>query len=96
MSPQLIIAVLCILSGLLMLNKYSVGEFGISQPLVELPIGRKVPLDAQVAGISGRLLAATLSVGLAGGLVLFGIKKRLLPFFVGFTDWVVVWALVRF
>ncbi|MEA3312367.1 MAG: PTS sugar transporter subunit IIC [candidate division WOR-3 bacterium] len=226
MSPQLTIAVLCILSGVLMLDKYSFGEFGVSQPLVaasvlgfaagdfvsgallgvllqpvwllQLPIGRKVPLDAQAAGISGavafftmrilanpafeaaalaaivvaaaasvwggwfdryvrrlngvlarrleqishrrrllflhiaaldisflrgvllallaagigivilpllkllplisleRLFAATLSVGLASGLVLFGIKKRLLPFFVGFTAWVVVWALVRF
>jgi len=160
-NPQLIIAVLCVLSGLLMLDKYSVGEFGVSQPLVELPIGRKVPLDAQAAGISGavafftmrilanpveqithrrrllflhiaaldiaflhgvllallaagtgivilplfkflslipleRLLAATLSVGLASGLVLFGIKKRLAPFFVGFAAWVVVWAPVRF
>lgn len=209
-----------------MLDKYSVGEFGVSQPLVaasllgfaagefvsgallgvllqsvwllQLPIGRKVPLDAQAAGISGavafftmkilanpafetaalaaivvaaaagiwggwldryvrrlngvlakrlervshrrqllflhvaaleiafmrgallallaagaglillpllrflpsvpleRLLAATLSIGLASGLVLFGIRKRLAPLLVGFTTWVVVWALVRF
>jgi len=33
-NPQLIIAVLCVLSGLLMLDKYSVGEFWVSQPLV--------------------------------------------------------------
>lgn len=218
--------VVCIISGVLMLDKYSLGEFGISQPLVsasvlgfaagdftsgvllgvllqplwlvELPIGRKVPLDAQAAGISGaavffsmrllaspplesallvsilvaaaaswwggwldvwsrkineklamrmeratqkrhllfihvaalevsflrgmalaafavligaavlpllslvplipvqRLLAATLSIGLAGGLVLFGLKKRLIPAVVGFAAWVVVWVLVRF
>jgi PTS system mannose-specific IIC component len=217
---------MCILSGLLILDKYSFGEFGVSQPLVsasllgfaagdffsgvllgvllqpvwlvELPIGRKVPLDAQAAGISGAvafftmrilgnpsfecaalasivvataaslwggfldtylrrlngilakrlervnhrrqllylhiaaldaafmrgvflalvaavtgililplldmipripldwLLAATLSIGLTGALVLFGLKKRLIPFFVGFAAWVVVWALVRF
>lgn len=226
MSAQLTIVVMCILSGLLILDKYSFGEFGVSQPLVsasvlgfaagdfisgvllgvllqpvwlvELPIGRKVPLDAQAAGISGAvafftmrilgnpsferaallsivvataaslwggfldtylrglngilakrlervnhrrqvlyihiaaldaafmrgvflaivaavigililplldmipripldwLLAATLSIGLTGALVLFGLKKRLIPFFVGFAAWVVVWALVRF
>jgi PTS system mannose-specific IIC component len=225
-SAQLTIVVMCILSGLLMLDKYSFGEFGVSQPLisasllgfaagdfisgallgvllqpvwlVELPIGRKVRLDAQAAGISGAvafftmrilgnpsfesaavasivvataasiwggfldtclrrlngilakrleqvkhrrqllylhiaaldaafvrgvflalvaavigilirplldmipnvpldwLLAATLSIGLTGALVLFGLKKRLIPFFAGFAAWVIVWALVRF
>lgn len=222
------IVVLCLISGVLLVDKYSFGEFGISQPLVsasilgfacgdfaagvllgvllqpiwliELPIGRKVPLDAQAAGISGavtfftlriaasvsvetgafvsllvaalaslwggwfdflgrringvlagriervrslrellvihiaaldiaflrgvmvaavsigiaylilpivmldllphipltRLLAATLSIGLAGGLVLFGSKKRWIPVAAGFASWVVVWLLVRF
>ncbi len=225
MNPALTIAIMCLLSGLLMLDKYSIGEFGVSQPLVaapvlgyaagdftsgvllglllqpvwliQLPIGRKIPLDVQAAGISGtvaffsmrmlgnarfefaalaaiavaaaaslyggwldgygrklngifarrlervtrrrellflhvaaldvaflrgvilavvaagagaailpllkwiplvpldRLLAATFSIGLAGALVIFGIKKQLIPFFAGFAAWVIVWALVR-
>lgn len=222
------IIVMCLLSGLLMLDKYSLGEFGISQPLVsasiigfsagsflpgvilgvllqpvwliELPIGRKVPLDAQGAGISGavafftlkliadprfevcafialivagaasiwggwldklarqmngklvkklehirnrrklmfvhfaalnitfvrgvlmaalavavaiavlplieaglvpviareRLLIATLSIGLASGLMLFGIKQRIIPFLVGFAAWIILWVFIRF
>jgi len=220
------IAVMCVLAGLLMLDKYSLGEFGVSQPLVvapilgfaagdfhagvllgvllqpvwlvELPVGRRMGLDAQAAGISGavaffvmrgrvgfeqamlaavlvaagaslwggwldrlqrhlngalarraerartrrglffihaaalelaflrgvvlavlaagvgfvllpvlrldimpgipvnRLLAATMSIGLAGALVLFGVKKRIIPVLAGFASWVVVWVLVRF
>jgi len=226
MNPGLTIAVICTISGLLMLDKYSIGEFGISQPLVasaligfaagdfhsgvilglllqpvwliELPIGRRIPLDAQAAGISGavtffslrvlsntgfevaaiaailvaagaslwgglldhlarringvlarkmetvryrrhlvfihvaalevafirgvvlalaafglslvaipviryipfvpldRLLAATVSIGLAGGLFLLGFKKQVIPWLVGFAAWIVVWVLVRF
>lgn len=222
------LVVLCAISGVLMVDKYSFGEFGVSQPLVaatilgfaagdfrtgallgvilqpiwllELPIGRRIPLDAQTAGICGavtfftlrmttpvtlevgaffslivaglasfwggwldmlerringvlagriervrnftellfihiaaldiafikgvtvaavsasiallsvplfkldlipqipitRLLAATLSVGLAGGLVLIGSKKQWIPVVAGFASWIVVWLLVRF
>lgn len=228
MTPAGLVIVLCLLSGILIIDKYSFGEFGVSQPLIsssvlgfaagdfaagallgvllqpiwliELPIGKKIPLDAQAAGISGavaffavkmfggvsveiaaftaliiaalssiwggwldklervingylarrmeqatrlrhvvfihgasiniaflrgvvmagiaigvslvfipvfrlniipvislnRLLAATLSVGLGGGLVLLARKKHLIPVAVGILAWVVVWVLVRF
>lgn len=226
MTHVAVILIMCLLAGVLLLDKYSIGEFGISQPLisasilgftagdfssgvllgvllqpmwlVELPIGRKVPLDAQAAGISGtiafftlrmiggfsievsallaiviaagisvlggwfdllqrkingyialrlervknlkeivfihaatldiaflrgvllglltvvfslivipigsiipgislpRLLAATFSIGLAGGVYLLGIKKQLIPTVVGFTSWICIWLYLRF
>ncbi|NLI98972.1 hypothetical protein GX441_09995 [bacterium] len=88
MTPQLLLIIMCLISGIILLDKYSVGEFGISQPLlsasilgfaagdfskgvllglllqplwiVELPIGRKVPLDGQASGIAGAVVFFTL------------------------------------
>ncbi len=225
MSDNTIIYTMILLSGVLILDKYSFGEFGISQPLivssllglavgdfisgalmglimqpiwlVEIPVGRKVPLDVQGGGISGavaffslrlfgagieqavllsliiavlasvwggwldrferyingkiamrlktirtrlhlilvhvvaldvaflrgivmavvaailakfafltipfipqihisKIIAATFTVGLAGAIVMLGLKKRLLPMAIGFVSWIGVWVLLKF
>lgn len=88
MASWITIGIVCLLSGVIILDKYSVAEFGISQPLVAasiigfafgsfyqgvligvliqplwlagLPIGRRIPLDAQAAGISGAVCFFTI------------------------------------
>ncbi len=57
-------------------------------PILEMKLIPSISLN--------RLLAATLSVGLGGGLVLLARKKHLIPVMLGLVAWVILWVLVRF